>query len=264
MLGIDSMETITWCQGKDGVFCSPFGDCECGNFIEVERERKVMVGTYTSPAVTIRPKSIPPTAMARFFRDVTLDVPDVLPTAYTRNDGATLVYEGMLNTFYGLPGVGKTWVAIDCAKEVIGQGGRVLWWDYEDSTATLGGRAKLLDFVDAADQSKLGFIDAAITDVEIGMVFVIKELAEWVMGGERPGMVVIDSADRAGCPSDGSDVGPWYRAMADPWLAVGATVIVLDHIPKKRRRQAGGRHWEHPQAIQGQRCCIQGKRQALE
>ena len=233
--------------------CSPFFSHECGR----PEESKPMVTVAKPPAA--KPPAL--AGLAQYVRAVTLDVADVLPTIYTRSDGGTLLYEGKLNTLYGLPGVGKTWVAIDCAKEVTAQGGRVIWWDFEDKPDTLGNRAKLLGFGDAGNQDKVLFVDAAVTENDMNTHNIIKALLAWVMGGERPGLIVLDAAERAGCPSDGADVAPFFKRMVDPFLAGGASFLLLDHIPKNADgRAAGGIGSQHKLArVDGAALKVSGK-----
>ena len=54
------------------------------------------------------------------------------------------------------------------------------------------------------------------------------------MGGTRPGLVVIDSCESAGLPADSNNAKPWYEKHVDPWLDAGATVLLLDHVPKRK------------------------------
>ena len=243
------------CDGGCNADCGCPANCYCG--FKPKQEPKPMVTVAKPPAA--KPPAL--AGLAQYVRAVTLDVADVLPTIYTRSDGGTLLYEGKLNTLYGLPGVGKTWIAIDCAKEVTAQGGRVIWWDYEDKPDTLGNRAKLLGFGDAGNQEKVLFVDAAVTENEMNTSRIIKALLAWVMGGERPGLIVLDAAERAGCPSDGADVGPFFKRMVDPFLAGGASFLLLDHIPKNTDgRAAGGIGSQHKLArVDGAALKVSGK-----
>ena len=60
------------------------------------------------------------------------------------------------------------------------------------------------------------------------------EAMAWAAGGDGPTLIVIDSAESSGCPSDGSDVAPWIKKMVQPFLEAGCTVLVLDHVPKRK------------------------------
>ena len=61
------------------------------------------------------------------------------------------------------------------------------------------------------------------------------EALEWAKGGDGPTLVVIDSAESAGCPSDGADVAPWLSKLVLPFRDAGATVLVIDHVGKRRQ-----------------------------
>ena len=62
----------------------------------------------------------------------------------------------------------------------------------------------------------------------------MKEALEWLQESEGPALVVIDSAESAGCPADGSDVAPWLQKIVEPFRDAGCTVLVLDHVPKRK------------------------------
>ena len=74
-------------------------------------------------------------------------------------------------------------------------------------------------------------------------------------------MVVLDAAERAGCPSDGADVAPFFKRMVDPFLAGGASFLLLDHIPKNTDgRAAGGIGSQHKLArVDGAALKVSGK-----
>ena len=61
-----------------------------------------------------------------------------------------------------------------------------------------------------------------------------------VKESDGPTLVVIDSAESAGCPSDGADVAPWLKKIMLPFLEAGATVLVLDHVAKRKEGRALG------------------------
>ena len=71
---------------------------------------------------------------------ITLSSEPTVPAVLSRNDGATLLYEGRLNTLFGEPGTGKTWVAIMTLISAVRNGAFVAWWDHEDRPATLAAR----------------------------------------------------------------------------------------------------------------------------
>ena len=158
---------------------------------------------------------------------------DLAPSAMlTRKDGATLLYEGKLNFIFGTPGSGKSWVALYCVQETLLQGHRVIYWDHEDTASTLKRRASVID-LDLADfwrDSQFKYLRTGLDGSTVAMT----EAMAWVQGGDGPTLVVIDSAESAGCPSDGADVAPWLAKIVLPFHAVGCTVLVIDHVPKRK------------------------------
>ena len=181
-----------------------------------------------------------------------------LPALLQRADGETLLYAGKLNSVYGEPGTGKSWLALITANEVILGGGRGAWWDFEDSPDTLARRGEALGaLTHLQDQGSFLFVGPSLQ--EEAEFLAREELAKWL--AEAPNsFVVIDAAESAGCPSDGADVAPWFRANVDPWLAHGVGVVLLDHVPKQRLdRPKGGIGSQHKLArIDGAALYISG------
>ena len=160
---------------------------------------------------------------------------EALPSAFTRSDGSTIIYAGRLNAMYGRPNVGKSFVALMVAQESQAQGGRVLWIDAEDTADTVARRANLLGYAGVADD--------AFWYTGVDMVSDSKAMHEinwWLRQPAFPGLVIIDACESAGCPSDGSDVRPWFAKFVDPFLKNGIGVLMLDHIPKNAEGRAAG------------------------
>ncbi len=164
---------------------------------------------------------------------------DLAPTAMlTRKDGATLFYEGKLNFLFGTPGSGKSWVALHCVHETLQRGHRVVYWDHEDTPGTLNRRSKLLgtDLAGAWKEDQFKYVRPGLD----GSTLAMTEAMTWVAGGDGPALIVIDSAESAGCPSDGADVAPWLAKIVLPFLEAGCTVLVLDHVPKRKESRPMG------------------------
>ena len=171
-------------------------------------------------------------------RPVTLVDGPKLPALMVRDDGHTLLYESRLNSIFGEPGVGKTWLAIISAISAVRAGAHVLWWDFEDRPSTLATRLAALGAADLIDNESLRFANSAFLDDDDNNVLPYAQA--WLMRGERPGLVVIDSCEAAGCPSDGGAVKPWFDKYVDPWLFCGAGCLLLDHVPKRREERPRG------------------------
>ena len=175
--------------------------------------------------------------LADFTREVTLLGVERLPSAFTRVDGATLLYQGRFNTLYGEAAVGKTWAAQMVVIQQLRAGGRTIWWDSEDRPETLATRLQVLRGTDLIGTPELAWVAGDIQDNPAALA----EALEFLDGGAIPGLVVIDSATSFGCPSDGADVTAWLNAYINPWWNAGHTVLLLDHVPKQRKdRPRGG------------------------
>ena len=85
---------------------------------------------------------------------------ETLPALLARSDGATILYAGKVNSVFGEPGMGKSWIAIQAALAALEQGGRVLWWDFEDRPDTLYRRAEALGKLDLITGENVAFIDS--------------------------------------------------------------------------------------------------------
>ena len=201
----------------------------------------------------------PPRAVgfADFTLPITLETTPKLPALLTREDGETLLYEARLNSIFGEPGTGKTWIAILAALAALRSGARVIWWDFEDRPATLATRLKALAASELIGDPNIQFVQPDMKDDPDAL----RAAADWVKGGERPGLVVIDSCESAGCPADSNNVAPWYRQCVDPWISAGAGVILLDHVPKRREdRPKGGIGSQHKLArVDGAALFVQGQ-----
>ena len=158
---------------------------------------------------------------------------DLAPTAMLqRKDGSTLFYDGKLNFLFGVPGSGKSFVALYCVHETLLRGRRAIYWDHEDTPGTLNRRSKLMG-MDLADFWRDGQFKYLRPGLD-GSTLAMAEATTWIAESDGPALVIIDSAESAGCPSDGADVAPWLAKIVQPFLDAGATVLVLDHVPKRK------------------------------
>ena len=158
---------------------------------------------------------------------------DLAPTPMLeRRDGATLFYDGKLNFLFGTPGSGKSFVALYCVHEALLRGRRAIYWDHEDTPGTLNRRSKLmgLDLADFWSDGQFKYLRPGLD----GSTLAMAEVTAWIAGGDGPTLVIIDSAESAGCPSDGADVAPWLAKIVQPFLDAGATVLVIDHVLKRK------------------------------
>ena len=161
-----------------------------------------------------------------------------LPALVQRTDGETVLYAGKLNDAHGLPGSGKSWVAIIAAHEAVLRGGNVIYWDFEDTRQTFKRRALMLGFDPLTHAENFKYLRG---EVQASPAAVL-EAQIWLQKAMDPqySLVVIDAAESAGCPADGANVVPWYQSHVDPWLNAGAGVLLIDHIPKRQEDRPRG------------------------
>ena len=143
--------------------------------------------------------------------------------------------EGKLSALHGMLSIGKSFVALEIVRAVAKRGGRVLWWDFEDTAETLRGRCDDIGFGEADGLGKVYFALASLADDEAAL----KQAALFVKQGKVTGLVIIDAVNSAGCPSDGADVAPWFKSHVAPF-GKDVTVLMLDHIPKRSDDRAPG------------------------
>ena len=172
-----------------------------------------------------------------FIGGYTLPVTDegreTLPALLTTSSGETVLYANKTNIVHGLPGTCKTWVAMLAASQTLSEGKRVIWWDFEDTPDTLAARARTLGCLGAMqDRSRFLYLQPAIAEDEPSL----RSAQEWVQGG----LVVIDAAESAGCPSDGAPINEWWCRYVTPWREAGAGVLILDHEPKRKEGRPRG------------------------
>ena len=134
-----------------------------------------------------------------------------------------------------MPSGGKSFIALDIARAVARRGGRVLWWDFEDTKETLLTRANAIGFGIDDGLDNVGYVPAALADDANALALA----THWVKQGDVAGLVVIDACNSAGCPSDGADVSPWFESHVDPF-GKDVTMLLLDHIPKRTDDRAPG------------------------
>ena len=163
---------------------------------------------------------------------------DRLPAVLERSDGETVLYAGKTNVLHGTPGSGKSWVAMIAILEAVMRGGNVIYWDFEDTAATFKRRSLMLGFDPLAHADSFKYVKAALAQSPPA----IEQAKQWLSGALDPthSLVVIDSSESAGCPSDGANVVPWYKSHVDPWREVGAGVVIIDHVPKRTEERPRG------------------------
>jgi Bifunctional DNA primase/polymerase, N-terminal/AAA domain len=175
------------------------------------------------------------------------------PSILRRSDGSYMFYEGQINYLHGPDGVGKSWVALFAAVDVIGNGGHVVWLDWEDpDEVTIVGR--LLDLgVDPHVILERFHYHHPETEASRAAIAKVTELAR----AYKARLIVVDSIGEAfgldGIGENNDDeVAPWMRRVLRPLAATGAGVLPIDHSIKS------GDNPLHPSGSKRKRATVTG------
>ncbi len=159
------------------------------------------------------------------------------PTAdlLLRPDGGGALYSDRVNVIAGLPGSGKTWLALWAACELIRAERRVLFIDGEDSPLTTLQRVVAL----APDLVPIFQDPARVRWVEPGVETNARliPIREWL--GED-GHTFVDSAASAGMGQHAEEVVEWFDSLVTPLTKLGAGLTWIDHIAKRAEGRARG------------------------
>ena len=204
---------------------------------EKTMERREIRQEAYDEADAVAPEPAAELTFADFGQEITLLDLERMPSAFVRDDGETLLYEGVANSIYGEPSSAKSWIGLMAVIQQLRAGRRCIWWDNEDRASTLAKRLQLLRATDLIGVESLAFITGDMHESESAMA----EALAFLAGGNGPGLVVLDSATSFDCPKDGADVHPWMTSHIKPWIDAGHTSCLIDHVPKQRKdRPAGG------------------------
>jgi hypothetical protein len=162
------------------------------------------------------------------------------PQVLRRDDGCALFYPGQVNSLFGDPESGKTWVAMAAVAETLASGGSavVVDLDHNGLESTLSRLIALgVDEEVLRDAARFRYTEPEDAD---HLDRVVKDLCPW-----RPGVVVIDSIGELlpmlGCSSNSPDEFTAAHARAlKPLAQVGSAVIIIDHLAKNNESRTQG------------------------
>lgn len=156
------------------------------------------------------------------------EVAPLLPTMFTRTDGQSLIYPGLLHWLYGPPGLGKTMIAAAVTAQVLTAGGTVGYFDWEGNRTILGDR--LRSFGVSAETVEQRFHYYRPGNLE--------PHREWLAAVCEPWhLCVFDGTAKALAASGrdeerNPDVLAWMEQVLTPILAAECAVLMLDHVTK--------------------------------
>jgi len=156
---------------------------------------------------------------------------------------ADLFYEGAFHLLSGEFDVGKSWAGLHAAAGEMRKGNPVVWIDTDGMGPNLIlERLRLLDLDDETIKRLFRYVRPSGSASESSVALVTDSIEE----GAR--LVVIDSFNSALSeegldPVSTPDVDAFLSKMVKVWTRAGASVVVLDHLPKAKdasRRYAFG------------------------
>ena len=151
------------------------------------------------------------------------------PAVYTRSDGHSILYAGLVNWLSGLPGSCKSWIALDACGQVIRSGGRAAYIDYEADQHTMGDRAATLGLRSyIEDGDRFAYREGWRYEQPDHRQWLIDWLTET---DPAKNLLIFDSLLEAGCPADSSQVPGWLDQNIKPLRGHGYALIAVDHIP---------------------------------
>ena len=156
----------------------------------------------------------------------------VQPELLQRADGACLLYPQRINALYGESGSGKTWVAMCAAAQTITNGQRVLFLDFEDHPGSVTDRMRMLGCTNTQLINQFTYISPVMPYTDRAGHY-IEQLI--ITAGIH--LCIIDSTGEAVSmdginPNADEEIAAWFRRVPRRITRAGATVLLLDHVPK--------------------------------
>jgi KaiC/GvpD/RAD55 family RecA-like ATPase len=162
------------------------------------------------------------------------------PTILRRSDGFGLLYAGEVHNFVGESGVGKGWIALHAAAQVIRDGGKVVYIDFEDGPVSIAARLRALGVNESDVRARFFYVRP---EMPVNLGDAALELAR-TLDNAQPDLVVIDGVTGAMQlhdlePNSNSDAAKFLmmfpRRIADHTCA--PAVVLIDHPTKARNGQ---------------------------
>ncbi|MBF6333427.1 toprim domain-containing protein [Nocardia transvalensis] len=163
------------------------------------------------------------------------------PTILSREDGASLLYPGAVNTIYGLPEGGKSWIVLAAMAETLkADDGRCLYVDADHNSApALASRLSMLGVPPKVITNPARFLHVEPESAD-HLMDIVTDMNDW-----GPTLACIDSVGEImpllGASSIDNDEYTRVHAQAfKPLAKMGAAVALIDHIGKGDAASRGG------------------------
>lgn len=149
-----------------------------------------------------------------------------------------ILLAGKAHNIFAPGGVGKTWVLVWIATELVKRGKRVVVFDLENGFRTyaerfeeMGGEPEELDRL-------LHYYPFPVFDAESYARMLDEDKPDLVMFDSWIGFLAAEGRDE----NEAADISAWAEAYSKPALRRGTAVVVLDHVPHEHDdRERGSR-----------------------
>lgn len=235
--------TLTIQGAKDGeVTFGCASGCDRDRIVnELDFLLRAPVPPAANPLNEPAPTSWAPVALTGVLDGTAVDPP---PFALRRTDGRALLYAGRVHWLQGEPEAGKGWIALAATAQLLHDGDRCLYVDFEDTPSAVVGRLQALGVPPDLILERFAYVrpeaplDAAgRRDLEAAGDGVALAVIDGVT--EAMGLDVLDFTSNV-------DIAKWIGALPRPLARAGAAVLVIDHVVKDRegrgRYAIGGQH----------------------
>ncbi|WP_187583796.1 AAA family ATPase [Gordonia sp. OPL2] len=180
--------------------------------------------------------------MGMYFdmRSVLEGAEPVRPDILTFGEDGALFYRGKVNSIFGDPESGKTWVALAAVADELRRGDRAMYIDIDHNGAQSIGENLLKLGVDMDTLCDAGRFRVATPFDEIEVEALVADLVAW-----GPDLVVLDSMGEllpifGASSNDADDFTAVNRRVLTPLASCGAGVVVVDHLAKGADSRAHG------------------------
>ena len=160
---------------------------------------------------------------------------DPPPTMLARTDGTFLLYDGAVHTIAGESESGKTWLTLIAAIQLIADGDRVVFIDFEDRADRVIGRLLALGATPTQIRDHFAYIRPDRPLDNDGRA----QLEPHLVGAR---LAIVDGVTEAmtthGFDLNSNADSALFQALIPRWIADhGPAVVLIDHVVKDKEKQ---------------------------
>ena len=154
-----------------------------------------------------------------------------VPSLMPRADGVALLYPGELHSLAGEPESGKGWLMLATATQLIADGRKVLYIDFEDSAANVTARLLALGASPTAISQQFAYVhpEGSLAAIHLTRLLEGQQYALAVLDGmsEAYALLGLDAYSNG-------DVPKFLQTLPRPVASTGTAVVLIDHVPKAK------------------------------